>query len=211
MSRSRPTEAEGYVSPFKNKGDNFDDNSDRHRTNRVWSVYSIPRKTQGTKVTQKVKRNTSPFQATKDGPRKRHSPKAAERGLLDSFYDNDEYETAKSSWLAAPAKRVRITATPEEIIVEDTCLKFDDDQWGSWNAPNCEAIKASNCKDPEEEQFKEINIPVHCNPEFLYSDHETLSTVSSYSDNDSAGNAFPEEFIDVFQVLIENDDDAQTT
>ena len=62
----------------------------------------------------------------------------------------------------------------------------------------------------EGDQFKEINIPVQCNPESLYSDDQTLSTVSSYSDNDSAGNAFPEEFIDVFQVLIENDDETQT-
>ena len=53
--------------------------------------------------------------------------------------------------------------------MEDTCLTFDDDQWGSWNAPNCEAITASNWKDLEEEQIKEINIPVHCNPGVLVS------------------------------------------
>ena len=113
--------------------------------------------------------------------------------------------------MAALAKQVRITATSDEIIVEDTCLNFGDDQWGSWNAPNCKAIKASDFKSLEVEQFKETNIPVHCNPDFLYSDDQTLSTVSSYADTNSAGIAFPEEFIDVFQVLIENDDDAQTT
>ena len=97
MSRSRPTEAEDYVSPFKNKGDNFDDGSGHHRTNRVWGVYNTPRKKQGTKVTQKVKRSKSSLMATKDGPMKRRSPKAAEGGLLDAFYDDDEYKTAKSS------------------------------------------------------------------------------------------------------------------
>ena len=34
--------------------------------------------------------------------------------------------------------------------------------------------------------------------------------MSSYSDTNSAGNAFPEEFIDAFQVLTENDDETQT-
>ena len=80
--------------------------------------------------------------------------------------------------------------------MEDTCLKCDDDQWGSWNSPNSEAIKASDCKALEAEQLKVINIPVDCDPEFLYSDDQTLSTVSSYADADSAGNAFSEECID---------------
>jgi hypothetical protein len=94
--------------------------------------------------------------------------------------------------------------------VVDTCLKFDDGQWGSWNAPNCEALEDSDFKALEADKFKEINVPIHCDPEFLYSDDQTLSTVSSYSSTETAGNAFPEEFIDVFQVLIENDDKTQT-
>ena len=51
VSRSRPVEAEDYVYPFKNKGNNCDDGTGRHGTNRVWSVYNVPRKKQGTKVT----------------------------------------------------------------------------------------------------------------------------------------------------------------
>ena len=92
---------------------------------------------------------------------------------IHSKYNNDEYETAKSSWLAPPSKQVRITATLEEIIVEDTCLKFDDDQWGSWNAPNFEAITASNCKALEAEQIKEIHIPVYNFPK----DEEIIGVV----------------------------------
>ena len=69
--------------------------------------------------------------------------------------------------MATPAKQVRITATPKETIVDDTCLKVDDDQWRSWNAPNCEAIKASDYKALEAEQLKEIKAPVHCDPELL--------------------------------------------
>ena len=95
--KNRPVEAEDYESPFKNKGDHFDDGNNHPGTNRVWSVYNIPRKNKGTQVTQKVKRNMSPFQAFKDGTKKRRSPKASEGGLLNSFYKDDEYKTAKSS------------------------------------------------------------------------------------------------------------------
>ena len=43
----------------------------------------------------------------------------------------------------------------------------------------------------------------------LYSNDKTLTTVSSYSGTESAGNAILEEII-VFQVLIENDDKTHT-
>ena len=93
VSKSRPVEAADYETSFRKKGSNFDDGSGRHRTDRVWSVYNIPRKPKGS---QKVRRNSSPFQATRDGRRKRCSPKAA-GVLVSSLYENDEYETAKSS------------------------------------------------------------------------------------------------------------------
>ena len=82
---------------FKNKGDHFGDGNNHHGTNRVGSVYNIHRKKKDTKVTKKVERNKSPFRASKDGTKKHHSPKAAEEGLLNSFYKENECKTAKSS------------------------------------------------------------------------------------------------------------------
>jgi hypothetical protein len=83
---------------------------------------------------------------------------------------------------------VRTTATPEETFAEDSCLKFKDDQLGSWNAPKIEALKASDVKALEAYQCKKINVPVHCDSECLYSDDQTLTTVPSYSSTKSAGN-----------------------
>jgi hypothetical protein len=97
VMKSRPAEAEDCESPFKNKGNHFSDDNNHHGTDRVWSVYNIHRKKKDTKVTKKVERNKSPFRASKDGTKKHHSPKAAEEGLLNSFYKENECKTAKSS------------------------------------------------------------------------------------------------------------------
>ena len=116
-----------------------------------------PGNNKGAKATQKLKMRQSPFEATKEGPNKRHSPRAGQGGLLELFIGDNEgntYNTAESSWLVAPTKRVRITATSDKISVEDMCLKFDDDQRGSWSAPSCEAVKYSDIQALEEDQFK---------------------------------------------------------
>ena len=97
VMKSRPAEATNYESSVRNKGDRFDDGNNRHETDRVWGLCSIPRKKKGAKVTQKVKMRMVPVQATKDRLRKRRSTKAAEGSLLNSFYKDNEYEIAKSS------------------------------------------------------------------------------------------------------------------
>ena len=43
--------------------------------------------------------------------------------------DNNTYQSDECSWLAASTKQVRMPATSEVISVDDTSLKFDDDQW----------------------------------------------------------------------------------
>ena len=108
-----------------------------------------------------------------------------------------------------PDKKVKIPATSEDIFVEDICLKFNDDQWGSQHAPNSGALEASDFNTLQAYHFKEIKIPFHCDPSFLYYVAQTLTAVSSYSSTKSTGNAIPEE-IDVFQDLIEDDDKTHT-
>ena len=107
--------------------------------------------------------------------------------------------------MAAPAKKVRIIQTPEEFQIDfqgDTCLNFDINQQGDWND---QALKASNLNALEAKNTKEINIPIHADPEFLYSDSQTCTTVSRNSSTETANRAnnntdFPSE-IDVFEVF----------
>ena len=120
--------------------------------------------------------------------------------------------------MVAPAKKVQIIQTPEEIQIDyqgDTCLNFDINQQGDWNDQALKASKqASNLNALEAKNIKEINIPMHADPEFLYSDSQTCTTVSSNSSTETADSAnnnvdFPSE-IDVFEVFIVNDDETLT-
>ena len=98
--RSRPAEAANYEFPYRNNGGHYTDGNNHHGTDGVWGVHRITRKNKGDKVTQQVNRTQSPFGATKGGPRKRCSPKAAQGGLLGSFFTGDKdnkYNTTKSS------------------------------------------------------------------------------------------------------------------
>ena len=116
--------------------------------------------------------------------------------------------------MAAPAKKVRIIQTLEEFQIDfqgDTCLNFDINQRGDWND---QALKASNLNALKAKNIKEINIPIHADPEFLYSDSQTCTTVSSNSSTETADSAnnnvdFPSE-IDIFEVFIGNDDETHT-
>jgi hypothetical protein len=56
-----------------------------------------------------------------------------------------------------PAKKVRIPATPGEIFVEDTCFKFNDDQWGNGNDPKSEALETGDFKTLDAYQLKKCS------------------------------------------------------
>ena len=63
--RRSSADAANYETPYKNKGNHYDDGNNRHGTDRVWGVHSITRKKKDAKATQKVKRTQSPSKATK--------------------------------------------------------------------------------------------------------------------------------------------------